>query len=360
METKDALTILFDFLRGRHTLAQMTNIAKYLALRRIYVSPKICWNPIMIAVFPTYNCTFHCDMCLTHSTKFHNEYGQKPCNDMDIQFFDRILDRYDDALYMFLIGNGEALLNSDFFRMVKHASDKKMIVYAGSNGLLVKNYINEIVKAPIHSFDISLNGHNASEFNRMTGMPPELFGDIINNSSELVQKRNAVKNSKMKIAASFILDSTNYKNIVDMINLADRIGFDVISFFQFLPTPVDGFKAEERCLFNDDPDVKRVFNQVNTLPKRVLDKVKLPPLLERDMKKNRYCDVWRWVMSIDGDGNVGSCSCQILDLTISGVFSDSEVWNNEFFQDMRQRFSKMSNLPLLEPCKHCYNNIRRK
>lgn len=360
MEKREALAILFDFIKGRHTLGQMINISKYTIFHKFNKKFRVCWKPIMLAVFPTYNCTMHCDMCLTHSTKFANAYGQKPSKDMDIAFFDKILDRYDNALFIFILGNGEALLNKHFFEMMEHASKKKMITYAGSNGLLVGDYIHELANSSISSFDISINGHNSSEFNRMTGMPPELFDKIIDNSSRLIHAKNLAKNKKMKIIASFILDSVNYKNTIDMIYFADKIGFDKILFFNFLSTPEKGFSAEERSLFADDPGIISVFNQVNSLPKKIKDKVRLPPLLERNMDTNKFCDVWSWNLSIDGDGNVGGCSCQILDLTISGVFSDNDVWNSEFFQEMRRRFAKGSDLPILEPCKHCYNNVRRK
>ena len=356
MRLTNILTVLSDFVMGRHTFGQIANTTKYVIITKIHKTPYVNWDPIALAVFPTYKCTMHCDMCLTHSTKFVNAYGQKPCKDMDILFFDKILERYNNTLSISILGNGEALLNKDFFKMVEHASKKKMIIGAGSNGLLVGDYVNELLNSPIDSFDISINGHDPSEFNRMTGMDPNLFNIVVENSSRLIQRRDASGNKKMKILASFILDRQNYKNLFEMIDLADRIGFDKIRFFQFLATPVKGFNAEERSLFNDDLDVIEAFERVKDLPNRIKAKVQLPPLINRGID-NRNCDTWYRVLSIDGDGNVGGCSCQILDLTISGKFSDINVWNNNFFQDMRRRFSNDSDLPLLEPCKHCYNNL---
>jgi len=356
MKLDSGLSVIIDFAMGRHTFGQIANTAKYV-INAFYRSPHVYWDPISLAIFPTYRCTMHCDMCLTHSTKFSNTYGQKPCKDMDIIFFKNILERYKNSLSIFILGNGEALLNKDFFKMVEHASRKKMIISAGSNGLIVGDYIKELCKSSISTFDISVNGHNSFEFNRMTGMDPDLFHVIVENSSKLIHQRNLINNKKLKIFASFILDKFNYKNILEMIYLADGIGFDKIIFFQFLATPVNGFSAEERCLFNDDLEVIEAFNQVKSLPKKLKTKVQLPPLLERGAE-NRNCDVWYRVLSIDGDGNVGGCCCQILDLSISGKFSDIDVWNSSYFKDMRKRFSNSSELPLLGPCKYCYNNLK--
>jgi len=344
-------------LIGRHTFGQIVNATKYFLFINFHKTSQVNWDPITLAIFPTYNCTMHCDMCLTHSTKFNNIYGQKPSKDMDIQFFDKILERYSNSLYILIIGNGEALLNKDFFKMIDHASKKKMNIISGSNGLLVGDYIDELCNSQIDSFDISVNGHNSHEFNRMTGMDPILFNKIIKNSAELIKKRDEIGNKKMKIIASFILDSLNYTDLYDMIYLADEIGFDKIKFLQFLSSPAIGYRAEERCLFKNNENVIKEFKRIKYLPKRIRDKVVLPPLIDFNIE-NRNCDVWYRILSIDGDGNIGGCSCQILDPTISGKFSEKNAWNNEFFQHMRKVFSKDSNLPLLEPCKYCYNNLK--
>ncbi len=117
--------------------------------------------------------------------------------------------------------------------------------------------------------------------------------------------------------------------------------------------------AEERCLFLDDADVLEVFDEVNSLPARIRRKVMLPPLLDRVMNNNKCCPVWLHCICVDGDGHVGGCGCQLLDLSVSGNFSDENVWNNAYFQEMRKRFIDPE-VPLLEPCTWCYQNSTHK
>lgn len=351
-----AMKVLLDFLKGKHTFGQMLNIVRYILGKKENV---VNWDPLFLSVFLTYSCNLSCDMCLTHSRKFNNPFGQKPCKDVDFELFKQILNRYKNALSLNLIGNGDPLLDKDLFRMIEYASNvMKMDVSSSSNGILVGKYIEEIINSPLKTFDISLNGHNSNEFNRMTGMPPELFNTICNNTVELV-KQKKVKRSRLKIAVSIILDQENYRHLKDMICFADNLGVDKINFFQFLPVPEKGFTAEERCLFLDDPNVIEVFSEINSLPARIKRKVILPPLLDRVMDNNKYCPVWFRYICIDGDGNVGGCCCQLLDLSVSGKFSDENVWNNAYFQEMRKRFIDPE-YPLLEPCTWCYQNSSRK
>lgn len=352
----EAREVLFDFVKGKHTLGQMLSLFKYFCGKKKIV---VNWNPIYISVFPTFRCNLSCDMCLTHSTKFRNPFGQKPCKDMNFELFKQILDRYKNAMAVNLIGNGEPLFNEDLFRMIEYASNEmKMYTFSGSNGIILGEYIEEIINSPLYEFIISINGHNSIEFNWMTGMPKKLFDIICENTIELVRQRNS-KKSKLKILVSIILDKENYKYLKDMIYFVENLGVDGVLFFQFLPSRVKGFTAEERCLYSDDPDVLKVFTQANSLPSRIRKKVVLPPLLDRVMDTNKHCSVPFYNLSVDGDGNVGCCCCQLLDLSENGEFYyEEDAWNNTHFKEMRKKFI-YEDLSLLEPCRWCYNNTGR-
>lgn len=341
--------VLFDFIKGKHTLGQMLNLFKYFCGKKKEV---VNWEPIYISVFPTFRCNLTCDMCLTHSKKFKNPFGQKPGKDMDFELFKQVLIRYKNALAVNLIGNGEPLFNKDLFRMIEYASNTmKMYVFSGSNGILVRDYVEEILNSPLDGFIISINGHNSEEFNRMTGMPPELFDVICDNTVELVRQRN-MRGSKVEIVASIILDKENYKRLKDMICFVKNLAVDGVLFFQFLPSPAPGFTAEERCLFSDDSEVLEAFAQVKSRHSRM--RLALPPLLER-ATNNKYCSAPFYNLSVDGDGNVGCCCCQLLDLSGNGKFYEEDAWNNAHFKEMRKRFIEPE-FPLLEPCRWCYNN----
>lgn len=343
--------VLFDCVKGKHTPGQMLNLARYFSGRKKSV---VGWDPIYVSFFPTFRCNLSCDMCITHSRKFSNPFGQKPSRDLDFQLFEKAINRFKNALAVNFIGNGESLLNEDVFEMIAYASDKmKMYTFSGSNGIIVREYVEEIVNSPLTGFTISLNGHNPEEFNRMTGMPSDLFNRVCANVIELVRQRNA-RGSRLEILVSIILDRENYKHLEDMIDFAESLGVDRVLFFQFLPSQEPGFTAEERCLFSDDRSVLDTFARVTSPSPKMKAKISLPPLLKRE-ENLRFCSVPFHNISIDGDGNVGGCSCQILDLTEGGKLDEQDAWNNAHFQDLRNRFIKPE-LPLLEPCKHCYNN----
>jgi MoaA/NifB/PqqE/SkfB family radical SAM enzyme len=346
--------VLLDFFKGQHTFGQMLNLAKYAFGRK---RCKVKYNPIYISVFPTLRCNLNCDMCLTHSTKFVNQYGQQPSQDLDFELFKRILNRFKDAIAVNLVGNGEPLFHKDIFPMIEYAAKvMKMYTYSGSNGIILGEYVEKIVDSPLTGFTVSINGHNAAEFHRMTGMPDRVFDAIRDNTAALVKERNK-KGSKLQISASIILDSQNYRYLEDMVRFVDSLGVDKILFFQFLASPAPGFSVEERSLFSDDQEVVKAFAGVKAMQKNTRAKISLPPLLERAMN-GKFCSVPFYNITMDGEGRVGGCSCQILNLTGNNKFDEADAWNNPLLQEFRRRFID-PRVPLLEPCRWCYNNQGR-
>jgi MoaA/NifB/PqqE/SkfB family radical SAM enzyme len=346
--------VLADFLKGGHTFGQMFNLVKYATSKKQSV---VKYDPIYISIFPTLRCNLNCDMCITHTRKFINPYGQQPSRDLDFDLFKQVLKRYRNALAVNLIGNGEPLFHKDIFRMIEYAArEMKMYTYSGSNGIILGEFVEKIVASPLTGFTVSVNGHNAAEFHRMTGMPMSCFEVIRDNVVALVKRRNA-KRSGLQISASIILDRENYRDLPDMVAFLDGLGVDRALFFQFLASPAPGFTVGERALFSDDPDVVRTFDRVKALQKNTRVKFSLPPLLERTMD-GKYCSVPFYNITVDGEGRVGGCSCQVLDLTGHGRFDEGDAWNSDLLKEFRRRFIDPE-FPLLEPCQWCYNNQGR-
>jgi len=345
--------ILFDYIKGKHSTGQIFNLGRYFFGRKKSI---LTWEPIYLSIFLTYRCNLRCDMCLTHSNNNRSQYGQKPTKDIDFELFKEVLNKYKNALVVNLIGNGEPLLHKDLFRMIEYAADTmKMYTFSVSNGILLGEYLDKLVASPLTHLTVSLNGHNPSEFNRMTGMDQRFFTSACENTRMLIRERN-IEKSNLEVWVSIILDQENYRYLNEMIRFAESLGADGVVFGQFLPTEKEGFTADERCLFSDNHDVLRAFRDAKSIKPKL--KILLPPLLER-AKVNKSCSVYFYNLSVDGEGNVGGCCCQLLDLSGNGKISAQSPWNNEHFREIRRRFLEPT-CNITDPCKYCYNNLPAK
>lgn len=346
---------LISLLRSKHTFSQKFNYLKYPYSKK---SKFLNYQPITLSVVATGRCTLSCDMCPTHSSLIPKDYPhiQSPAKDISFETFKQFVDKFNRALNVQIIGSGEPLLNKYFFEMVEYAAIKKhMKVKTFSNGTIIEKNIDKIINSSLDGITISLNGHCAEEFSRMTGCPPHIFPKIYKATEKLIQERNR-SGSNVKIKVSFIIDKINYKHMKQMMNLSQKLGADFIFLCNFLPSPYNGFKAEERMLFCDDNDVvntiKKVYSSLTGSLKR---KVSFPELIDRNGTRNN-CDSHFTQIRVDGEGRISSCSIMLLNMEGHGYFYDENVWNNNFFQEMRQKFLSGNKDDLYAPCKICPEN----
>jgi len=349
-ELKEMILVLMS----GHSASQKVN---YLKCR--FASPELVLkhDPVTISIVATCRCNLNCDMCPTHSRVIPDSYPYKQTmtKDMDIETFKKVVDKFRNALTLNIIGAGEPLLNKDLFKMAEYATRKrKMIVKTFTNGLILKKKINEVIDSCLDGITISINGHKAGEFARMTGMPESCFHTIYEGVEELVKRLNE-KKSKVRVKLAFIIDKENYKYISQMMDLAQNLGVDHTYFCNFLPSSYRGFTVDERVLTTKDTDVLDAVREAyHRLPKMMKKKITLPRVLDKNAKKKKCMTHFRQIR-INGNGNVSSCSIMLLNMEGNGNFMDEDVWNNAFFRKMRKKFLD-TETQLDEPCGVCVEN----
>lgn len=335
------------------SFSQKTNYMKYLfSVKR----EKLNYDPVTISIVATTRCTLACDMCPTHSSKVPRSYPhtQKDAGDMEFGVFKDMIDRFANAATVHMIGSGEPLLNKDFFRMVDYAAGKRMAVKTFSNGTTVKENIEKILNSKLDGITISLNGHDAKEFSRMTGAPGHLYDQIYGGIEELVRRKKAAAPG-LKVKLSFIIDRQNYKSIPRMIDVSLRLGVDHAFFCNFLSCPYDGLTARERSLTADDPVKEELRDIFEKYPRHVRKMLTPPVPIDSGIRDNK-CRTHFSQIRLDALGNVSSCSMMLLDMTGHGHYTHKDVWNNDFFKGMRKVFLSCADGRLPEPCRVCPDN----
>ena len=350
----DMLREIAKTMLSGHTVRQKWNYLRYRASHKKEV---LGYGPVTISIVATSRCTLACDMCPTHSGLVPKDYmyAQNNMKDMTFGMFKEMIDAFKDALTINIIGSGEPLLNKDFFRMVDYAAFRKMKVKTFSNGTTVADNIDKLLKSRLNGITISINGHNAKEFRRMTGMDEAAYSKIYNGVKALIKEKKR-RASKLKVKLSFIIDRYNYRFIPEMIELGRFLDVDHIFFCNFLPSPYDGLRSEERLLTANEPlknELKAIFKNCRPDMKR---KVTAPVLVDIMEKGKNRCDSHFNQIRFDGDGNVSSCSMMLLNMTGHGTYEDKDAWNNAFFRKMRRLFLSGRGEDMPGPCRVCPDN----
>lgn len=347
----NASTILYRLILHQHTIAQTLNTIRYATSRE---STYLKYAPIALTVYLTDRCTLACNMCVNHSPNRPQKcpYLHEPCEDMTFNKFKSIVDRFKLVVFLGLIGVGEPFLNKDIFKMIDYgAKVRKMHVGTVSNGTTLNDKIDQIVNSPLHAISVSLNGHNSQEYYKMSGSSKQVFDTVLMNISELVEKRNNNRRN-LEIKISCICTKKNYKYIPNMVELADELGADVLDFHNLIPSEIHGF-TKDQCLYESDEGVIEVISSVDAPKSKLI--VNMPKLLQ--LKPHRSCKWYFQGISVDSNGNVGSCGKVIAPNKLYGNYLDKNVWNNNHFSKMRQMFLDES-IPLLDCCKTCNSKYK--
>jgi MoaA/NifB/PqqE/SkfB family radical SAM enzyme len=348
-----ALRELSQIMAQKHTVGQKLNYCRYL------FSPKrevLGYDPVTISIVATGRCTLSCDMCPTHSRLAPKDYehAQKTVGDLRLDSFRDMVDRFRAATTIQIIGSGEPLLNHDFFDMVDYASGKRMKVKTFSNGTTIRHNIEKLLASRLDGITISLNGHNSAEFARMTGMPEDTYREIYEATGLLIEGKKR-RGSAIKVKLSFIIDRHNYMFIPEMVDVGLKLGADHIFFCNFLPSPYDGLRESERVLISGSPEgeeVKRIFSGFDAQLRKRLT----PPVLVDTALPDNLCKTHFSQIRFDGDGNVSSCSMMLLNMSGHGKYDDDDVWNNDFFRQMRRAFLSRGDRQVPDRCRVCPDN----
>jgi len=273
---------------------------------------------------------------------------------MTLDLFKDTVDRFREALGVQILGSGEPVLNKDFFNMVEYAKkERRMEVKSFTNGTTIREYMGRILASSLDGLTVSVNSHDASDYARLTGMPPETHAQIIRDTKMLIDEVKKTGKA-LSVKISFIIDRENYRSMPKMISLARELGPDHTFLCNFLPTPYKGLTPKERVITVDDKPIADLISKAMAgLSGIERKKFSFPVLIDPALAENR-CATHFKQLRVDGDGNASSCSMMLLNMQGASSLKDEDIWNGPFFMAMREKF--MRGGALEEVCYYCPDN----
>jgi len=349
MNSDYSIAKFLRFVKSRPRIYQYKNLLHYHMSARKEV---LKYKPLYIFMAITDQCPFKCKMCQGHSEIMKNYYGRhQHLPDMSLETFKNIVEHYKECVNISLVGSGEPLSNKYFFEMVEYAKKvRRTRVTTLSNGIITDDNMRSLLGCGLDAISISLKGYNAQDFFRLTGVEKHVFYMIIDNIRKLVTLRHET-GSRLQIYVSFIVDKQNYGYISTMVQLAQNLGINKVKFDAFLPYPIEGCSLDERCITSEDKEIVNFLRNI----KHNDDTLEIRPLTILDLNQaHRICTSPFTTLRVDSAGNVGACNIKLLNLEKNGVYTDPDVWNNDYFRQLRKSFLNKNLHQPPEACLTCY------
>jgi MoaA/NifB/PqqE/SkfB family radical SAM enzyme len=270
---------------------------------------------------------------------------------MTLETFKRVLETHNHAANISIVGNGEPLLNRQFYEMVSYAASvRRARVTTLTNGFFQVTDVDSLLDSGLDLISISLKSYDADDFFRLTGLGRHIFQTVVDNTRELVRRRSRHR-PYPSVAASFILDKHNYLRITQMLDLADSLGVDQVKFDPFIPLPMSGFRLNERCITTSDRAA--ITAVAGEAPYKQRMKIR-PPVAIDLHKKDAICDSFFRVLRVNSDGFVSGCIVSHSELESGHSFEERNVWNSPYFQKMRTHFIHRETRDLPSVCRQCH------
>lgn len=313
-------------------LSSIVNIIKFLTLPKKEI---VQYKPIQISCYITDKCTLNCNFCPHHSPYRNKHYPflHNSLQDMTIETFRKIIDTFPETIRITLTGVGEPFLNRNIFKMIDYAISNRKLITVISNGTLLKDNLDKLLKRKIFSLCISLNVDNQIEFHKLTNNEKYDFNSIVSALQEFTKNNNR----EIKLNLTYVVSKRNIFNIDSVLNFVRKELPDVstVMFHNVIYFGIEQRYPLEETLRDDDLEVVNYLEQLKKQTNNYPFQIVLPQL--KNTIKGITCDDFFSHLLIDAEGNVSGCGRSITPQREFGniIKKGRNVWNNDYFQKMR-------------------------
>ncbi len=332
-------------------------------------------GPQIVVIDPFHRCNANCVHCWVHTPKIKHslEFLDRK---ITLEQFRKIADDLSDLLADKIIfqGDGEPLLNPDFFSMVEYARRKGLEVSFFTNGILLnEENVRRAVELGVNEIFCSLPAGTAEVFGKVnTRQKPEVFGSILKNLETLTRLKKTKQVKTPRLIVTHVIHNLNARELTEMARNDINIKADVMRFYlvrldeniRFLQLSRDDVQAIRDQLI----DVRKMVEENPGTELLDTTQFQLDNMGEdtAEWSKNIFLErgcVLGWNFSlIPAAGDVSFC-CHLRTVGYLDKNSFREIWESEEYACYRRqaKFMKQNmNVEFLngtrlydEYCEHC-------
>jgi radical SAM protein with 4Fe4S-binding SPASM domain len=185
--------------------------------------PLSIYAPFLVVWDFTHKCNLSCKHC-------YSESGNIRESELNTAEAKAVVDQLaDTGVTALAFSGGEPLTRKDFFEVAGHAVSRGLYVSVATNGtLLSKEIVQKIKQTKIHYVEISIDGATANTHDTFRGVPGAFDKAI-----------TGIKNCVAEDLCACIATTATKSNLEEMpaiIDLAENIGAERFTYFNFIPT----------------------------------------------------------------------------------------------------------------------------
>ncbi len=184
--------------------------------------PSVSFAPRSIQVECTTRCNLKCTFCeLSYWT-------EKP-TDLKFDAFQKMAKGLPKLRRVDLTGIGEALMNRDFFRIVRFLKSRGIQITLNDNfTLMTERAARQVVELGIDQIFLSLDGATKGTYEEIRRGAN--FDKVLENARGLVRIRRELRKRLPEVKINSVVCLTNYHEMAAIVDLAHEIGIGMVVF----------------------------------------------------------------------------------------------------------------------------------
>jgi pyrroloquinoline quinone biosynthesis protein E len=156
-------------------------------------------------------------------------YWTEKGGDLDPSNLKRMLEHLPRLKRVDLTGIGEALMNHDFFDVLKFLKSRRMYVTLNDNfTLMTEKNARRIIELGIDQIFLSLDGATKETYERIR--IGANFEKVIANARRLIEIKRQMRKKRPEVKINVVVCSTNYRELPAIIELAHDMGVGMVQF----------------------------------------------------------------------------------------------------------------------------------
>lgn len=211
--------------------------------------------PESITIFLTHRCNLTCKMCgQWGETGVTRSLSKKEIiEELNINELKNFIDRVSYFRPNITLFGGEPFLYGKIIELIGYIKSKKMHCLVITNGSLLKNFAQDIVKLKLDELNLSLDGDEQTH-DEIRGTKG-LFKRIVENVNAINSYKKEYNSKKPLINLQCTINSSNYLKLKDLLDVANLIGANSLTCHHLIFLNDEIYKKHEN-LFNEIlPDV---------------------------------------------------------------------------------------------------------
>lgn len=248
-------------------------------------------RPVTIFIETVKGCNFNCVMCRA---------GELAKSYMSFETFKKLVDLFQDSLYVFPYVVGEPMLNKDIYKMIKYSSQvKKQVVLVISNFSVISP--EELVKSEPVEVSASIDSVNPEKFSkiRVNGNLNQVLGNV----EKLIEVKKNLRSYLPVVSFNTTLMRENSDEVEDIVKVGISMGVNKF-YFQTV------FKADFLNIYGEIPELYSI-ERVRELKNKYKGKAKIFLISYYEYERGDYFSGYcQWAFSslcIDVDGYAFPC-----------------------------------------------------